>query len=154
MYSSCECLSYWGSRYFSFFGLVRKRESTVSKCGKISSKRTEYIQTYIKHKILAFLWFLDRHHVWRSHDPTSVHTFDFCGEKRIDTLLFLKKNNFLVVCIIFSFASFFLLLKRCNFFSFTSFFFIQLSVLVIHPSYTSELSVQFFIRFSDTSQSD
>ena len=152
MYSSCECLSYWGSRYFSFFGLVRKRESTVSKCGKISSKRTEYIQTYIKHKILAFLWFLDRHHVWRSHDPTSVHTFDFCGEKRIDTLLFLKKNNFLVVCIIFSFASFFLLLKRCNFFSFTSF---SLSTqLSAHRLSAWWLSAWLFIRLSDASQSD
>ena len=24
---------------------------------------------------------LDRHHVWRSHDPTSIQNFDFCEEK-------------------------------------------------------------------------
>ena len=24
---------------------------------------------------------LDRHHLWRSHDPTSVQNFDFCEEK-------------------------------------------------------------------------
>ena len=26
--------------------------------------------------------FLDRHQVWRSHDPTCVQTFDFCEEKK------------------------------------------------------------------------
>ena len=29
------------------------------------------------------MYILDRHHVWRSHDPMSVQTFDFCEEKKM-----------------------------------------------------------------------
>ena len=36
------------------------------------------------------MYILDRHHVWRSHDPMSVQTFDFCEEKkRIHTPFFI-----------------------------------------------------------------
>ena len=32
---------------------------------------------------------LDRHHVWRSHDPNSVQTFDFCEKKGCHTPFFI-----------------------------------------------------------------
>ena len=35
---------------------------------------------------LGKLLLLDRHQVWRSHDPTSVYTFDFCEKKKVITL--------------------------------------------------------------------
>ena len=38
---------------------------------------------------------LDRHQVWRSHDPTSVQTFDFC-EKWCHTPFFKKMQLFFV----------------------------------------------------------
>ena len=42
--------------------------------------------------------FLDRHQVWRSHDPTSVQTFDFC-EKAVIPPFFI--SHLFVVRIIF-----------------------------------------------------
>ena len=33
-------------------------------------------------KYFSFLKILDRHQVWRSHDPTSVQTFDFCEKRK------------------------------------------------------------------------
>ena len=43
---------------------------------------------------------LDRHQVWRSHDPTSVQTFDFCEKKDVIPP-FLKKTQLVVVHIYF-----------------------------------------------------
>ena len=58
---------------------------------------------------------LDRYQVWRSHEPMSVQTFDFCGKKSCHTPFFhfssfsLKRQNYAI--------SF---LKRHNFLWFTS----------------------------------
>ena len=41
---------------------------------------------YMKNEIVGIL---DRHHVWRSHDPTSVQTFGFCEEN----FLFLRAST-------------------------------------------------------------
>ena len=45
-----------------------------------------YIVTYllfhlglINLKIMNYKYILDRHQEWRSHDPMSIQTFDFCG---------------------------------------------------------------------------
>ena len=43
---------------------------------------------------------LDRHQVWRSQDPTSVQTFDFCEKKDVIPS-FLKRMQLFVVCIYF-----------------------------------------------------
>ena len=53
---------------------------------------------------------LDRHQLWRSHDPTSNQTFDFCGKKRCHTPFFKKGATF---CRSHLFLSH--LLKRHNF---------------------------------------
>ena len=55
---------------------------------------------------------LDRHQVWRSQDPTSVQTFDFCEKKRCHTLFFKKDATF---CRLHLFLSH--LLKRMNFYN-------------------------------------
>ena len=73
---------------------------------------------------------LDRHQVWRSQDPTSVQTFDFCEKKRCHTLFFKKDATF---CRLHLFLS--NLLKRRNFTARSS---------------SSRLSAQ----LSDASQSD
>ena len=53
---------------------------------------------------LGKLLLLDRHQVWRSHDPTSVHTFDFCEKKKVITLpsfILFKKTHLFVLRIYF-----------------------------------------------------
>ena len=53
---------------------------------------------------LGKLLLLDRYQVWRSHDPTSVYTFDFCEKKKVITLpsfILFKKTQLWVLCIYF-----------------------------------------------------
>ena len=71
---------------------------------------------YISQKFpYNFSKFLDRHQVWRSHDPTSVQTFDFC-EKKAVIPPFLKIDA--TFCCLHLFLSH--LLKRCNFTTWSS----------------------------------
>ena len=79
--------------------------------------------------------FLDRHQVWRSHDPTSIRILTFV--KKLSYPLFL-------FCIFLLFASF---LKRCNFFLFTQFSLSpwlspQVIAQLIHLGYPPRLSTQ------------
>ena len=52
--------------------------------------------TYVFEPFYTAYVFLDRHHVWQSHDPTSVQTFDFCEKKDLSPLFSfcLKRRNF------------------------------------------------------------
>ena len=66
--------------------LFRKKEVCaqlfdLEKCFKICFYVNRKPQVFF---ISSNFEFLDCHHVWRSYDPTSIQTFDFC-EKRIST---------------------------------------------------------------------
>ena len=62
------------------------------------------IEFIIKVQSYLVQYILDRHQVWRSHDPMLVQTFDFCGKKDVIPP-FLKKTQLFVLCIYF-FTSF------------------------------------------------
>ena len=64
-----------------------------------TEKNSRFVKTYLSS--LSFLWHsiyvkdksyltLDRHHVWRSHDPTSVQTFIFDKLKFAHRLIFFR----------------------------------------------------------------
>ena len=60
--------------------------TAVLKSGKKCKSRSLRVKDYGTYWYNSY--FLDRHQVWRSYDPTSVHNFDFCGKKSDHPLLF------------------------------------------------------------------
>ena len=91
---------------------------------KFSSFKEGQKTKYINSELITNI---DRYQVWRSHEPMSVQTFDFCGKKSCHTPFFhfssfsLKRQNYAI--------SF---LKRHNFLWFTS-----VSFTTLLPGYPS-----------------
>ena len=49
---------------------------------------------------------LDRHHVWRSHDPTSIRLFTYVKKKDVTPPFYLKKMQLFVIRFFLCFVSF------------------------------------------------
>ena len=67
----------------------RHRTHTIAKC------EIFFRHWYFSNSI--YISILDRHHVWRSHDPTSVQTFDFCEKKDVIPPFLKKMQLFFIL---------------------------------------------------------
>ena len=61
---------------------------------------------HVLHSLCNYFSILDRHHVWRSHDPTSIRLFTYVKKKDVTPPFYLKKMQLFVIRFFLCFVSF------------------------------------------------